>query len=57
MREYERAIYLVYGDEADLVFARIRSLYTSVKSMPPIEVWLHTEAGVGAEHVTTLQTD
>ena len=47
---YRRAIYLVYGDQADDQLAgRIQELAHSIEELPPIELWLHQRVGTAAD--------
>ena len=54
--QYQRAILLVYGDEAneDMVDAILR-LAASVEYVAPIELWLHQAVGHSANHIRTVQ--
>jgi hypothetical protein len=54
--EYQKAIYLIYGGEANA--AGVEIIQNVAKEFPvlaPIEVWLHSEVNQPAEHYTTLQ--
>lgn len=52
---YERAIYLIYGHEADeAMIIRIKRTAASIDSLAPIEVWLHQKSGLSAIHVCNL---
>jgi hypothetical protein len=52
---YQRAIYIVFGHEADATMARIQELATlSNSEVAPIELWLHQEAGRPARRVVVL---
>jgi hypothetical protein len=42
---YERAIYLVYGDECEVIADRIANVAERVGGTPPIELWLHRSVG------------
>jgi hypothetical protein len=50
---YRRGIYLLYGDEPELV-KRIAVLGKGMGGLPPIEIWMHEEPGCGATHVVTI---
>jgi hypothetical protein len=52
--EYERAILLIYGDEADDISNSIARIAATVKDLGKIELWLHQAVGQAAQHVTTL---
>jgi hypothetical protein len=51
---YERAIYLVYGDECDPIADRIVNVAKRTGGTPPIELWLHIGAGEPAKQVATI---
>jgi hypothetical protein len=54
--KYERAIYLVYGDEIDDgLFGRIKQAATKTKNLSPIEVWIHKRVGRPANHAFDLK--
>jgi hypothetical protein len=54
--EYQRAIYLVYGEGIDdTVTARIRRLAAEIPDLAPIELWAHRRPGEAAAHIETLQ--
>jgi hypothetical protein len=50
---YERAIYLVYGDECESIADRILNVVQKLGRTPPIELWLHVGAGEPAQQVAT----
>jgi hypothetical protein len=53
---YQRAIYLIYGCEANADgVRRIKAVANEFKELAPIEVWLHREVGQPAAHYITLQ--
>lgn len=54
--EYRRAIYLIYGNEADATaFEKIEKVaIDKFESISPIEIWLHSEPHSPARHVGTL---
>jgi hypothetical protein len=53
---YQRAIYLVYGHEANARgVGRIESIAKEFDELAPIELWLHSGVGQSATHNTTLQ--
>jgi hypothetical protein len=53
---YQRAIYLIYGWEANANgVARIQAIASEFPELLPIEVWLHSEVHQFATHTTTLQ--
>jgi len=53
---YQRAIYLIYGPEANARgVGRIEAIANEFQNLVPIEVWLHSEVGQSAMHNTTLQ--
>ncbi|WP_072395606.1 hypothetical protein [Hyphomicrobium sp. CS1GBMeth3] len=55
---YQRAIYLVFGEGADLqVLNRIANVANQIPNLPPVEVWLHQEAGTAARCAATLQAE
>lgn len=41
---YDRAIYLIYGNDADRVIERVAAAIKSINDLPPIEVWAHYQA-------------
>jgi hypothetical protein len=54
--KYERAIYLVYGDEIDDgLFGRIKQAATKMKNLSLIEVWIHERVGRPANHAFDLK--
>ena len=52
---YQRAIYLVYGDEAADCAKRVIDRAEKFQELEPIELWLHKESGKSAVRYTTLQ--
>jgi hypothetical protein len=53
---YQRAIYLIYGSEADKYgLRRIQETSRRFAELEPIEVWLHHDAGQSAIYAATLQ--
>lgn len=53
MVDYQRAIYLFYGEIPDLQLYRALHL---VNDIPPIELWLHDQPGTPARQVAILRT-
>jgi hypothetical protein len=51
---YERAIYLVYGDECEVVADRIATVAERMGGTPPIELWLHRGVGEPARRAATI---
>ena len=51
---YRRAIYLVFGEDAEKTLPRIRSVAARAEVLASIELWVHTAAGACARHVETL---
>lgn len=49
---YQRAIYLVFGYEADAAVARVRQVANSMDDLPPIELWAHASPGEPAHEVS-----
>jgi len=52
--EYKRAIYLVYGSEAERLVATIADDAANVPELPEIELWIHATCGEPAHCVATL---
>lgn len=53
---YRRAIYLLYGHEANVRgVRRIEEVANDFEDLVPIEIWLHSEVGQPATHNITLQ--
>jgi hypothetical protein len=53
---YERAIYLVYGNEANgMLIRKIEQIATQVQISDPIELWFHRQVGAPAEIVGALR--
>lgn len=53
---YERAIYLIYGEEISDRLIEAMAGYATKAGLPfPIELWLHSAPGHPAVHATTLQ--
>jgi hypothetical protein len=52
---YERAIYLIYGIEAEQMIERVYEIARSIRDLAPIELWLHQQVGRPAEHLTTIE--
>jgi len=53
---YQRAIYLIYGREANAAgVLRIELIANEFSELVPIEVWLHSDVNHPAVHNTTLQ--
>lgn len=53
--KYERAIYLLYGYEANIkLVERIQDISLNIKNLAPIELWLHPTEGQPAFHNITL---
>lgn len=48
---YERAIYLLYGYEAEKAANRVRKVAQELGDLPNIELWLHTAPGEAASSV------
>ena len=42
---YQRAVYLVFGFEAEKTAERVRRVAMQLGELPPIELWIHTEPG------------
>lgn len=51
---YERAIYLVYGDECEVLADRIVNGANALGGRPPIELWLHRGVGEPAGWAVTI---
>jgi hypothetical protein len=52
---YERAIYLIYGEEiSDRLLTRVRKTAHDAQELAPIELWLHPAAHAPAFHRLTL---
>jgi len=52
---YTRAIYLIYGYEADEAFlSGIKQMANALDINGPIELWLHPDVGKLAEHVDNI---
>jgi hypothetical protein len=52
---YRRAIYLIYGDQADdRLEKRIAEIARSISNLAPIELWIHAELSGPARHAATL---
>lgn len=52
---YQRAIYLIYGDQATTIgIKEIEAEAYKISELGPIEIWLHPNVGVSAAHHTTL---
>jgi hypothetical protein len=53
---YERAIYLVYGNEVnDALIRKIEQIAAQLPISNPIELWFHQQAGAPAEIVSILR--
>lgn len=52
---YERAIYLLFGRDADTTAELVQNVGKSIKGLPEIELWLHCEPGKGATHNTLIK--
>jgi hypothetical protein len=53
---YQRAIYLVYGHEANNSgIKRIKEIANRFDELVPIELWLHSDAGQPARIIETIQ--
>lgn len=50
---YQRAIYLIFGEEHEIA-DRIRSAAAAMPDLPPIELWLHPDAGTPAFQFATV---
>ena len=48
---YQRAIYLLYGYEADQAADRVRSVAQKMDVVPPVELWVHRRPGEAAQSV------
>lgn len=48
---YERAIYLLFGYDADNAAERVRGVAKELGGLPPIELWVHREPGEPAVRV------
>ena len=51
---YQRAIYLVYGYEAEQTIARVRAVAHKIGGLPPIELWVHAVPGEPASEVQLI---
>lgn len=52
---YQRAIYLIYGHEANETGVRkIQKIANQFQELKHIELWLHSEVGQSATHAVTL---
>jgi hypothetical protein len=52
---YQRAIFLIYGNEAVDLVERISKIARCMPRLAPIELWLHQHVGQSAERLRTLQ--
>ncbi|WP_150428424.1 methionyl-tRNA formyltransferase-like protein [Dechloromonas sp. CZR5] len=48
---YQRAIYLVFGHGVQATTARVRKAWSELQEPPPIELWIHDEAGHAAREI------
>jgi hypothetical protein len=48
---YQRAIYLLFGYEAQDAVARVCRAWNEIGELPPIELWVHTAPGEPAREV------
>ncbi len=52
---YKRAIYLVYGFDADdVMMAQIQHVAKGIEDLAPIELWMHSHVNSNAIHCATL---
>ncbi len=51
---YERAIYLVYGNQCEITADRIANVAARMGGTTPIELWLHRGVGEPATRVATI---
>lgn len=51
---YQRAIYLLFGWEAEETSQRVVALAAQLQDLPPIELWIHCEVGQPAKLKQTL---
>jgi hypothetical protein len=51
---YQRAIYIVFGHEANATMARIQELATPISDLARIELWLHEAAEQPAQLLTVI---
>lgn len=47
---YHRAIYLLFGYEAETTAERVRQIAQSIEGLPPIELWIHSVPEKLASH-------
>lgn len=45
---YQRAIYLIYGYEAEATLGRVQAVAAQLEELAPIELWIHTGPGAAA---------
>ncbi len=53
---YQRAIYLIFGYEADTAVERIHKIAQNIDALPPIELWVHQLPGQSATYKGCLPT-
>ena len=49
--QYHRAIYLIYGYQAEATAARGQQILGDAADVPPIEIWVHRHPGASAERI------
>lgn len=52
--KYRRAIYLVFGENAEKTLRHVRRIAGGMGCLAEIELWAHAQAGESARHVDTL---
>jgi len=52
---YERAIYLLFGYDAQAAAERVQRVAQSTEGLPDIELWLHSAPGQTATHTPSIQ--
>ena len=52
--KYQRAIYLVFGENAERTLRHVRRVACGMGCLAESELWAHTQAGESARHVETL---
>jgi hypothetical protein len=50
--QYHRAIYLIYGYQAEVTAARLQHILAATSDLPPIEIWVHRNPGTPAERIS-----
>jgi hypothetical protein len=46
---YQRAIYLIYGYNAEATLGRVQAIMMGYEDLAPIELWVHGEPGSPAK--------